>query len=104
MQRTTTLPQRTTSPGIHRHARTIWTLAVLGAVASARLPAQTPVSMSARTVAYADGQKAKITGFILTRRGDSLLVRDETTRQVALVTFHDGTKIESPTGVFDLDH
>lgn len=104
MQRTTNLANRMTRLRTSRPARTRWALAVLCAIASTTLPAQTPASMSGRTVSYSDGQKAKITGFILTRRGDSLLVRDETTRQVALVTFHDGTKIESPSGVFDLDH
>src|SRR5690242_18209419 len=104
MQRTTKLSHPTTRARTSRPAVTTWTLAVLCALATPALSAQTPASMSGRTVSYSDGQKAKITGFILTRRGDSLLIRDETTRQVALVTFHDGTKIESPSGVFDLDH
>ena len=104
MQRTRTLSRRTRRRSIGWGPHWIWTLVVLAIVPSMALPAQTPASMSGRTLTYSDGQKAKITGFILTRRGDSLLVRDETTRQIALVTFHDGTKIESPTGVFDLDH
>ena len=104
MQLTTNIPQRARRARTARQARAMWALAGLCATASAALPAQTPASMSGRTVSYTDGQQGKITGFILTRRGDSLLVRDETTRQIALVTFHDGTKIESPSGVFDLDH
>jgi outer membrane protein OmpA-like peptidoglycan-associated protein len=104
MQLPTKLPTRTARSNLPRHPCTIWALVVFGAAVSAALPAQTPASMSGRTLSYADGQQAKITGFILTRRGDSLLVRDETTRQIALVTFHDGTKIESPSGAFALDH
>ena len=44
------------------------------------------------------GSEAKITGFIISRNGDSLLVRDETTDAISLVTVTDETKISTPSG------
>ena len=54
-------------------------------------------------VTYAAGQGAKVTGPIVSRRGDDLLVRDETTKLLSIVTIADGTKITQPTGFMKLE-
>jgi len=54
-------------------------------------------------VTYAAGQGAKVTGPIVSRRGDDLLVRDETTKLLSVVTIRDGTKITQPTGFMKME-
>jgi outer membrane protein OmpA-like peptidoglycan-associated protein len=54
------------------------------------------------TFAYAAGSDAKVSGLIISRRGDNLLVRDETTGQLSMVTVSSATKIESKAGWMDM--
>lgn len=80
-------------------------LALLSALAAApRLQAQDPVVMSRPqpNLSFMQGSEAKITGYIISRNGDSLLVRDETTEAISLVTVNDETKISTPTGALKL--
>ena len=72
-------------------------------VASAtRAPAQATITSQA-TVTYTQGDRGKVTGYILMRKGDDMLVRDETTKQLSLVSITAATKITSPTGFLSLD-
>jgi outer membrane protein OmpA-like peptidoglycan-associated protein len=76
-------------------------LALLCALAAVpRLQAQDPVAFSRPqpTLSYVQGADVRIVGYILTRNGDSVLVRDETTDAVSLVLLNDDTRISTPTG------
>lgn len=55
------------------------------------------------TKTFTTGQGGKITGYIMSRRGDQLLVKDQTTKQIALVTLTSTTVVESPSGLFKMD-
>ena len=55
------------------------------------------------TVSHPQGEKAKVSGWIISRRGNDLLVRDETTRQLSIVSVTQDTKITEKAGVLDLD-
>jgi OmpA-OmpF porin, OOP family len=54
-------------------------------------------------VLYAPGRPGKVTGFIVNRDGDDLLVRDETTSLLSMVTITSTTKISSPSGFLNLE-
>jgi len=79
-------------------------LALLCALAAApRLHAQNVSSTRPQpNLSYVQGSEAKITGFIISRNGDSLLVRDETSDAISLVTVTDETKISTPSGTLKL--
>src|SRR5262252_5030491 len=80
-------------------------LALLCALAAApRVHAQDPVALTRPqpTLSWVQGSDVKITGFIISRNGDSLLVRDETTDAISLVTLNDDTRISRPSGTFAL--
>lgn len=79
-------------------------LALLCALAAApRVHAQNVSSTRPQpSLSYVQGSEAKITGFIISRNGDSLLVRDETTDAISLVTVTDETKISTPSGTLKL--
>jgi outer membrane protein OmpA-like peptidoglycan-associated protein len=61
------------------------------------------VQPPAPTLTYAHGQKSKVTGLIVYRDAGDLLVRDETTSQLSVVTITDSTDISSPSGPLDLE-
>src|SRR6478735_8432708 len=71
-------------------------------VLSAQAPAQATISTQA-TITYTQGDRGKVTGYILMRKGDDMLVRDETTKALSLVSITAATKITSPTGFLSLD-
>ena len=80
-------------------------LALLCALAAVpRLSAQDPVAYSRpqANLSYVQGSDVRITGFILTRNGDSVLVRDETTNAISLVMLNDNTRISTPSGTLNL--
>jgi outer membrane protein OmpA-like peptidoglycan-associated protein len=79
-------------------------LALLCALAAApRLHAQNvSTSRPQPTLSYVQGSEVKITGFIISRNGDSLLVRDETTDAISLVVVNDDTRISTPSGTLAL--
>lgn len=52
---------------------------------------------------YAAGQDAKVSGWIVSRRGDDFLIRDETTHQLSWVTITPSTTIQSKSGILDLE-
>jgi outer membrane protein OmpA-like peptidoglycan-associated protein len=54
-------------------------------------------------VMYAPGRPGKVTGFIVNRDGDDLLVRDETTSLLSMVTLTSATSISSPSGFLNLE-
>jgi outer membrane protein OmpA-like peptidoglycan-associated protein len=55
------------------------------------------------TLSHPQGEKAKVSGWIISRRGNDLLVRDETTRQLSIVSLTQDTKVTEKAGVLDLD-
>src|SRR5262249_566302 len=80
-------------------------LALLCALAAAapRVRAQNVVAERPQpSLSYVQGSEARITGFIVSRNGDSLLVRDETTDAISLVTVNDDTRISTPSGTLAL--
>jgi OOP family OmpA-OmpF porin len=68
----------------------------LAALASAQSVGPQP------TVNYAPGGGGKVTGTIISRRGDDLLLRDDAKR-ISVITLVEGTRITSPTGFLNLD-
>src|SRR3954463_2860871 len=70
------------------------------AVASAQVQ---PVSWPKADVMYPAGQEGRVTGAIVSRRGDDMLVRDETSKQITVVTLGTETRISQPTGFMKLD-
>jgi outer membrane protein OmpA-like peptidoglycan-associated protein len=86
---------------VRNAARLLALLCALAAVP--RLHAQNvSTSRPQPNLSYVQGSEAKITGFIISRNGDSLLVRDETTDAISLVTVNDETKISTPSGTLKL--
>jgi outer membrane protein OmpA-like peptidoglycan-associated protein len=55
------------------------------------------------TVRWAPGQQGKVKGAIMTREGDEMMVRQQSSNDISAVTLTDGTKIESPSGLFHID-
>ena len=55
------------------------------------------------SVKWAPGQKGKVEGPIMLRSGDELLVRQESSNDVSNITLTDQTKIESPSGLLNID-
>jgi len=71
---------------------------------NAPLPEQARPSIPARpTVRWAPGQEGKVKGAIMTREGDEMLVRQQSSNDISSVTITDGTKISSPSGLFNID-
>jgi OmpA-OmpF porin, OOP family len=87
-------------------------LAAAAAVSVATMPlsaqdttAAAPTAQTAQMqpISHPQGEKAKVSGWIISRRGDNLLVRDETTGQLSVVAVTQDTKITEKAGVLDLD-
>lgn len=55
------------------------------------------------TVRWAPGQEGKVKGAIMTREGDEMLVRQESSNDISSVTLTDNTKISSPSGFLNID-
>jgi OmpA-OmpF porin, OOP family len=49
------------------------------------------------------GEKAKVVGAIVSRKADTLLVRRENSNEIFVVTLTDQTKVESPSGLMNID-
>src|SRR5262245_44775887 len=64
-------------------------------------PPMPPVAQN--TLLYSAGQGAKVSGWIVSRRGDDFLIRDETTHQLSWVTITPSTTIQSRSGILDLE-
>jgi outer membrane protein OmpA-like peptidoglycan-associated protein len=64
---------------------------------------QTPPPPPQNTLLYAAGQEVKVSGWIVSRRGDDFLIRDETTHQLSWVTITPSTTIQSKSGILDLE-
>lgn len=75
---------------------------LLGAAASVSV-AQV-VRLPAPNVTYTAGEKAKLTGLIISRDSDEMLVRDEATNRVSRVMINSETRISSPSGFLSLGH
>jgi outer membrane protein OmpA-like peptidoglycan-associated protein len=75
----------------------IVTLVALGANARAQLPAWPKPELR-----YAAGQEATFSGQIVSRQGDNMLLREETTRRLSIVTLMPDTKIIEWTGFLSL--
>ncbi len=72
---------------------------------NAPLPEQARPSIPARpTVRWAPGQEGKVKGAIMTREGDEMLVRQESSNDISTVTLTENTKISSPSGFLNIDH
>jgi outer membrane protein OmpA-like peptidoglycan-associated protein len=79
-------------------------IAVLLGVAASGAFAQ-PLRLPTPTVSYTSGEKAKLSGLIISRDSDEVLVRDdEMTTKVSRVVFNAETKISSPSGFLNLGH
>jgi len=52
---------------------------------------------------YAEGAKGKVYGAIISRKGDDMIVRRENSNELSLVTLTASTKIESPSGLLNVD-
>jgi OOP family OmpA-OmpF porin len=52
---------------------------------------------------YTQGEKGKVYGAIISRRGDDMIVRRENSNELSLVTLTADTKIESPSGLLNVD-
>jgi len=80
---------------------TLVMLTALAVLAFASLaPAQTVTPRA--TVHYAPGGGGKVFGTIVSRKGDDILIRDES-NGLATITLVPGTRITSPTGFLNLD-
>ena len=80
-------------------------LTVLGvaSTASAQTPQPLPVTnVTAKRIAFMQGQRSSLKGLIISRDGDDMWVRDENGAN-ATVTLTADTKISSPSGLFSLD-
>ena len=55
------------------------------------------------TVIYVANQTASLSGVVIGRNGDDLMVRDPATQQVSRVTLNNTTKIQSPSGIMKLE-
>src|SRR4051794_34522006 len=97
MTSTQTVP-RSVSPAVLMLRALAMAMALaLATQAAAQTPPPAPP-----TFAYGAGSDAKLTGLIISRRGDNLLVRDETTGQLSMVSVSSSTKIESKAGWMDM--
>ena len=63
----------------------------------------TAQTVQMQPISHPQGEKAKVSGWIISRRGDNLLVRDETTGQLSVVAVTQDTKITEKAGVLDMD-
>jgi OOP family OmpA-OmpF porin len=54
------------------------------------------------TTTYSAGQGTKLTGIIISRQGDSLVVREDGSRGISWVTLNDGTRVYSPSGILNV--
>jgi outer membrane protein OmpA-like peptidoglycan-associated protein len=71
---------------------------------SQSLPEQQRPPVPAKpTVRWAPGQQGKIKGAIMTREGDEMLVRQQSSNDISSVTITDGTRIQSHSGLFNID-
>jgi OOP family OmpA-OmpF porin len=59
-------------------------------------------SVAQPTTSYATGQGAKVTGIIITRMGDTLVVRNDGGQGISWVTLNPGTKVYSPSGFLNV--
>ena len=102
MTRTMMLDMQELRRPVRNAARLLALLCALAAAAP-RLHAQNVImSRPQPTLSYVHGTEVKITGYILSRSGDSVLVRDETTDAISLVMLNDDTRISTPTGTLNL--
>src|SRR4051794_28703292 len=66
--------------------------------------AQAQMTPMPQTIAsYNPGEKGKVVGAIVSRQADTLLVRRENTNEIIMVTLTDQTKVESPSGLLNID-
>jgi outer membrane protein OmpA-like peptidoglycan-associated protein len=65
--------------------------------------APTAQTIQMQPLSHPQGEKAKVSGWIISRRGDNFLVRDETTGQLSIVAVTQDTKITEKAGVLDMD-
>jgi OOP family OmpA-OmpF porin len=68
------------------------------------VPAASAQAVAQPTTTYAAGQGNKLTGIIVTRMGDTLVVRNDATLGggVSWVTLNPGTKVYSPSGILNI--
>jgi len=94
---------RSTSPAawLLRVIAMILALALASRASGQSAPQSAPPSPP--TLEYAAGHDAKVSGFIISRRGDNLLVRDETTGQLSMVSVSSATKVDEKAGWMDME-
>jgi outer membrane protein OmpA-like peptidoglycan-associated protein len=85
-------------------ALTALAVSTVPALAQDPLPEQARPPVPARpTVRWAPGQQGKVKGAIMTRQGDEMLVRQESSNDISSITITDDTKIQSQSGLFNVD-
>jgi outer membrane protein OmpA-like peptidoglycan-associated protein len=82
----------------------------LAVPALAQDPSNAPLPEQARppipaqpTVRWAPGQEGKVKGAIMTREGDEMLVRQQSSNDISSITLTENTKISSPSGFLNID-
>lgn len=99
------LTQRAIAEGPSNRGAIISRLLAAAAAVTLAMPlaAQDQPQPQEPTLSHPAGEKAKVSGWIISRRGNDLLVRDETTRQLSIVSVTQDTKITEKAGVLDMD-
>ena len=97
-------------PALAALAFAVTAMFVLAVPALAQDPSSAPLPEQARppipaqpTVRWAPGQEGKVKGAIMTREGDEMLVRQQSSNDISAVTLTDNTKISSPSGFLNID-
>jgi len=105
------LQPQVSRPAIAAIALAVTAAFALAAPALAQDPSNAPLPEQARppipakpTVRWAPGQEGKVKGAIMTREGDEMLVRQESSNDISTVTLTENTKISSPSGFLNIDH
>jgi outer membrane protein OmpA-like peptidoglycan-associated protein len=94
------------TPQVIRHEVSRSALVALAYAFTATLAISLPVAAQVPaqpTVRWEPEQKGKVEGPIMLREGDRMLVRQESSNDVTAVLLTDDTKIESPSGLFNID-
>src|SRR5258705_2749431 len=73
------------------------------AAVATRALAQQTAAWPKTNVMYPAGQDARLTGPIVARNGNDMIVQDETTKQLSLVTLKPDTKITQPSGFLKME-
>ena len=103
MQYTTRKEKRTTGGGVTSIRFKFVALAMLALAAPAFAQGPDIAGPPQTKKVYVAGEKDKVYGAIISRRGDDMIVRRENSNELSLVTLTADTKVESPSGLLNVD-